>query len=248
MDILDKLINLLRTDKGDWSKVHEELQKIVGRKDNIEILLADLIEDLNKGRKEATKEIERLRNHIKLHNGDCLSLNNEIEQLIRNAEDDQIEIERLRKEVEAMNKIIEDLMIESVTSDLNEGYVNEKGYFHGCMSGAENFLIDANLKQGCTYEQCEMSIPIVVRKRISELINLHKDVEAIKWQPIEKAPRDGSDIIGYVDGVRTIIHWGKASHVPMWGWIDTVHDDQNDLDLCNPTHWMLLPKPPSEEV
>jgi len=46
-------------------------------------------------------EIGRLREHIKLHAGDTLSLDNEIQQMRDNAEEDQAEITRLRAQLAA---------------------------------------------------------------------------------------------------------------------------------------------------
>lgn len=64
------------------------------------------------------------------------------------------------------------------------------------------------------------------------------------WRPMETAPKDGTDIFAYVDECRTLVHWGKVSHLPIYGWIDLVGDPE-DRDLCNPTHWMPLPSPPN---
>lgn len=67
-----------------------------------------------------------------------------------------------------------------------------------------------------------------------------------KWLPMDTAPKVVGRIIGCVDGRARFICWGKASHVPMYGWVLT---DQGveDCDLCNPTGWMPLPATPTEE-
>ncbi|WP_408902166.1 DUF551 domain-containing protein [Rhodovarius crocodyli] len=39
--------------------------------------------------------------------------------------------------------------------------------------------------------------------------------------------------------------WTKTSHVPIYGWC-LVDQGGEDTDLCKPTHWMPLPKPPSQ--
>jgi len=59
------------------------------------------------------------------------------------------------------------------------------------------------------------------------------------WQPIETAPRDGSDIIVYrpkFDGdyipIVGVDYWFKG-----YTWGRSRRD-------CQPTHWMPLPKPP----
>ena len=81
---------------------------------------------------------------------------------------------------------------------------------------------------------------------INTICDLTENALASGWQTIDSAPKDGSDFISYVDGCRTLVHWGKVSHVPIYGWIDIVGDPE-DRDLCYPTHWQPLPPPPSEE-
>ncbi|MCF0055529.1 hypothetical protein [Dyadobacter sp. CY356] len=63
---------------------------------------------------------------------------------------------------------------------------------------------------------------------------------------MDEAPRDGTDLIGYVDETRTIITWGKVSHVPIYGWIDLTADGPEDRDLCYPEAWQHLPTPPEK--
>lgn len=63
------------------------------------------------------------------------------------------------------------------------------------------------------------------------------------WQPIESAPKVVGRIMGAVDGRARFICWGKASHVPMYGWVLTDQGPE-DCDLCDPTHWMPLPASP----
>jgi len=69
---------------------------------------------------------------------------------------------------------------------------------------------------------------------------LKADAERIEWQPIEKAPKDGTSILGFAGGMFAVVHWyGNGNY-----W---------DLDVCGsyaedgewtPTHWMPLPEPP----
>ena len=61
------------------------------------------------------------------------------------------------------------------------------------------------------------------------------------WRPMDTAPKDGSDFLAVVNGARVICRWGKVSHVPIYGWIDLVLSDVEDLDLCDPECWMPLP-------
>lgn len=73
-----------------------------------------------------------------------------------------------------------------------------------------------------------------------------------EWQPIETAPRDGTEILGFrPDQGVFIFRWAETSDFDstdpgeewsedwwhdLWGWME------GDLQ---PTHWMPLPPPPS---
>jgi len=65
-----------------------------------------------------------------------------------------------------------------------------------------------------------------------------------KWQPIETAPRDGTDIIVWDGDIVTITTWGKTAHVPLYGWLQVAWADPQDVDLMypQPTHWMPRPE------
>ena len=64
------------------------------------------------------------------------------------------------------------------------------------------------------------------------------------WQPIETAPKDGSEILLFARGNREFIgvgQWAKGATIPgtldvcdMWFWSFTIR----------PTHWMPLPSVP----
>lgn len=69
----------------------------------------------------------------------------------------------------------------------------------------------------------------------------------MEWQPIETAHRMANmrkRILAVVDGEVRVIMWTKTSHVPIYGWC-LVDQGAEDCDLCQPTHWMPLPAPPS---
>lgn len=68
-----------------------------------------------------------------------------------------------------------------------------------------------------------------------------------QWQPIETAPKDGQVIIVWDGEAWEVTAWGKVSHVPIYGFLQVLFRDVNDIDLLNPqpTHWMPLPNPPT---
>ena len=66
----------------------------------------------------------------------------------------------------------------------------------------------------------------------------------IQWQPIETAPKDGTDILCYErghpkipedNGFMAVAHWSNGTwSEDVSGWVE-------------PTHWMPLPEPPTGE-
>ena|SRR3990167_3521283 len=87
-----------------------------------------------------------------------------------------------------------------------------------------------------------------------------------EWQPIETAPKDGTEILVYYEFATVpIVHiarwdddrfdqWegerfaSKADKIGWWSYVET-SVSQHKLDEFNtPTHWMPLPAPPSDDV
>ena len=69
-----------------------------------------------------------------------------------------------------------------------------------------------------------------------------------QWQPIETAPKDGTNIILFGEGKVTVGGWVSAEdqgaepgeeYLIAAGWWSI------DLADNNPTHWMPLPDPPA---
>lgn len=58
-----------------------------------------------------------------------------------------------------------------------------------------------------------------------------------EWKPIDTAPKDNIPILGYDDGIMTVVIWHGY-----WG-LTVVGSYANDNEWT-PTHWMPLPDPP----
>ena len=61
-------------------------------------------------------------------------------------------------------------------------------------------------------------------------------VVVFEWQPIETAPRDGTELLLYQQeaGIQ-VSWWGHDPDNQDTGWVGSVPE---------PTHWMPLPEPP----
>ena len=58
------------------------------------------------------------------------------------------------------------------------------------------------------------------------------------WQPIETAPRDGTEILAW-DGIGMKFAWRYEDR-----WIYDIEMESPYLTLWHPTHWQPLPSPP----
>ena len=72
--------------------------------------------------------------------------------------------------------------------------------------------------------------------------------EECGWQPIETAPKDGTQILAYIhidDGDIGVMKWMDFGQgLALWVWSDELMGEV-DPDPYQPTHWMPLPPPPS---
>jgi hypothetical protein len=83
------------------------------------------------------------------------------------------------------------------------------------------------------------------------------EVEQVsEWQPIETAPKDGTDVIVMYMHIETqcVFNAFYASEGHGWekrdvGWWSYEHSEVSRIllnDFMTPTHWMPLPPPPKE--
>jgi hypothetical protein len=72
----------------------------------------------------------------------------------------------------------------------------------------------------------------------------HSYVPDQRWQAMETAPKNGRHFLAVVEGKVRIVAFGKTSHIPLYGW-NLADQGAEEWELCQPTHWMPLPEPPS---
>ena len=76
--------------------------------------------------------------------------------------------------------------------------------------------------------------------RVALIPMLVAAIRAPQWQPIETAPKDGTWVLIWIDWIgnprSSAFENGTWQNLP---WVSSVKD-------YNPSHWMPLPKPPTE--
>jgi hypothetical protein len=66
----------------------------------------------------------------------------------------------------------------------------------------------------------------------------------VEWQPIETAPKDGTEVLLWVpDGTYFALMMTGSYEGCAMGWCDNVRGSPG----FEPTHWMPLPRPPSDK-
>ena len=82
------------------------------------------------------------------------------------------------------------------------------------------------------------ALEVSEKERDAAIARAEKAEATRKWQPIEAAPKDGTEFLGFVgvsyQGGVVVLHWDK---------IDGLFIDR-EADFWDPTHWMPLPPPP----
>jgi thioesterase domain-containing protein len=68
--------------------------------------------------------------------------------------------------------------------------------------------------------------------------------EKMNWLPIETAPKDGTEILIWMDGKQRIVaRWADAPAFGWSDWIETVEGYRLRKNVI--THWQPLPEPPA---
>lgn len=81
---------------------------------------------------------------------------------------------------------------------------------------------------------------------VSEYIAALEAAEAVKWQPIETAPKDGSKFLILTRIGEVLDGWRQKNHQ---GFERIDHSRECYSYFClehEPTHWQPLPQPPKE--
>ena len=83
-----------------------------------------------------------------------------------------------------------------------------------------------------------------IGKLADENERLKADAERIEWQPIETAPKDGTDILVMTGETMHVVRWINIhGDFDYWAVDDNKHGPFT-LRGKAPTHWMPLPEPP----
>ena len=84
----------------------------------------------------------------------------------------------------------------------------------------------------------------LMRWAAQRLAALTRERDALTWQPIETAPKDGARIVVWIpaedDDPPEVAYVQWASHFSGWLGVNSAWQ----LESPQPTHWMPLPKPP----
>ena len=70
-----------------------------------------------------------------------------------------------------------------------------------------------------------------------------------KWQPIETAPTDGTPVLCFIENATPVVlFWGLYDSFQkcgdLYGWLNP--EIGADCPYDDVTHWMPLPKPPTQ--
>lgn len=93
----------------------------------------------------------------------------------------------------------------------------------------------------------ERLIDIMITRFVDEntmKLIISECAELNPWLSIEQAPKDRL-LLGFVNGKKRLIKWGKTSHVPLYGFC-LADQGAEDFDICDPTHYQELPPDPKE--
>ena len=136
-----------------------------------------------------------------------------------------------------------DKLIHDLRSRINPQYYDQIGtesYERHQVVKALEYLQQENERQ--RFDILAMNQSLDLLREENE--RLKADAERIEWQPIETAPKDGTDILVMTGETMHVVRWinihGDFDH---WAVDDNKHGPFT-LRGKAPTHWMQLPEPP----
>ena len=104
------------------------------------------------------------------------------------------------------------------------------------------------------FDKCDLWIASIDElTRFAELVAQHGRNNLTSWNPIETAPKDGTDVLVMYMNIDTqIVHnafWlsDEGCNDNIVGWWTYEHSEASRIlldDWMTPTHWMPLPTPP----
>ena len=115
------------------------------------------------------------------------------------------------------------------------------------MSNLPYRMINGQLRQENPLDE-GVPLPTEWEDAADTITRLNEEVERLRaaqsWQPIETAPRDGTWIVGLVDGAYpAIMYWAPLSgYGERYPWIGRDHSAYREESVA---HWMPLPPPPA---
>lgn len=118
----------------------------------------------------------------------------------------------------------------------------------------KNYMLDeADSAENCVCGEQQHKDALAVKYALTAL--RQPASSGIGWQSIEIAPKDGSAILGYDDGLIRVIAWSSCDDFGKDWIICGQENDKQAIDVvypeCTiftqiiPTHWMPLPKLPA---
>lgn len=150
---------------------------------------------------------------------------------------------RLEEALEHLWNAVANLGIRSLVAGWN-GEGQEGGHFNH----RHPLQLGATLKTTCgvIYEIDKASIAARAALSVEE----KGEAEAVAWQPIKTAPKDGTEVLIWLAAPYSRIEKARW-YTPWANWqagclpIDPVRDEMHGIGSAVPTHWRPLPAPPS---
>lgn len=112
------------------------------------------------------------------------------------------------------------------------------------METAEEILEDLNITPETKFHSYEYLYPTIV-KAMNKYADQRVEASNDRWISVsERWPGRDERVLGLVDGSIRFVSYGKANHVPLYGWYCVDGDPEDRDGASNMTHWQPLPEIP----